>query len=352
MTELSSDGIVLLAKRPGVTSFSSLNNVKKSLHTTKVGHTGTLDSFAQGLLIVCTGKLTKLVSHITEFNKSYSAVLKFGEETDTLEYTGNVVKNAPLPTLASLKAAISAFTGELLQSPPSFSAIHVDGKRASDLARQGISVEIPKRKITVFSADLRDVELESGTDRVLYAKIDFSVSKGTYIRCLARDIALECGSAAHLVGLLRTKVGNFKLEEAAGVSLLKEFSIYSAKSAALENSKKNESEKSEKNPSEQQTKKAPYIPTQEDLLIQKEILEKLHGFTQAESILCGFENISLKTKKNLSDFRNGKNLSFSMFSQFTILEEKKTLSVFYEDCFCGLIEALPNKKLSYKFVIS
>ena len=88
----SPDGIVLLAKRPGPTSFASLNSVKKSLNTTKVGHTGTLDSFAQGLLVVCTGRLTKLAGNITAFDKSYQAVIHFGKETDTLEYTGNVIK--------------------------------------------------------------------------------------------------------------------------------------------------------------------------------------------------------------------------------------------------------------------
>ena len=93
----NSDGIILLAKQPGLTSFSSLNSVKKALNTKKVGHTGTLDSFAQGLLIVCTGRLTRLAGRITEFNKTYQAVIKFGEETDTYEYTGKITKKTVLP---------------------------------------------------------------------------------------------------------------------------------------------------------------------------------------------------------------------------------------------------------------
>ena len=111
-----------------------------------------MDSFAQGLLVVCTGRLTKLAGCITEFDKSYSAVIKFGEETDTLEYTGEVIKTANLPTIDALNEAINKFTGKILQAPPAFSAIHVNGKRASDLAREGKTVEIPPRPITVFEA--------------------------------------------------------------------------------------------------------------------------------------------------------------------------------------------------------
>lgn len=140
------DGIVLLSKRTGETSFSSLYNVKKALGTKKVGHTGTLDSFASGLLVICTGKLTKLVSNITEFDKTYEAVLKFGEETDTLEYTGSVIKKTDLPDLAKLEEVLQKYKGEMLQKPPIYSAIHIDGKRASDLARKGVEADIPKEK--------------------------------------------------------------------------------------------------------------------------------------------------------------------------------------------------------------
>ena len=343
---------MLLAKQPGVTSFSSLNNVKKSLNTTKVGHTGTLDSFAQGLLVVCTGKMTKLVSHITEFDKSYSAVIKFGEETDTLEFTGNVVKKTGLPTLEALKAALSSFTGELLQSPPAYSAVHVDGHRASDLARRGIEVEIPKRKITVFKAELKETELEAGTHNVLYARVDFTVSKGTYIRCLARDIASACGSAGHLAGLLRTTVGNFKLSDAAGLSLLEDFSIASAKKTAGEFLKK-EAEKAAAGEGDAAPhKKVPYIPTATDLLIQKEIREKIQQFSEETSLLCGFENIHLKSEKHLEEFRNGKKLLLSMFEDSISFNKEKTFAVFFDNKFTGLIEKDNKNKLIYKFVVN
>ncbi len=347
----NNDGIVLLAKKPGVTSFSSLNNVKKSLHTTKVCHTGTLDSFAQGLLVVCTGRMTKLVSHITEFDKSYSAVIKFGEETDTLEFTGQVVKKAPLPTLEELKNAIKAFTGELLQAPPAYSAIHVDGQRASDLARKGIQVEIPKRKITVFSANLTEFQLENGSERVQLARVDFSVSKGTYIRCLARDIAQACGSAGHLIGLLRTKVGNFSLSDAAGLSLLEEFSISSAKKNA-EIFLSTQKEKSESAEEPSKKIKTPYIPTEEDILIQTEIKDKIQQFSEETSLLCGFENIHLKSSERLSDFKNGKKLFYSDFEETISSDSSKPLAVFYNGLFSGLLERGSNKKLYYKFVIA
>ena len=347
----TNDGIVLLAKQPGVTSFSSLNNVKKSLHTTKVGHTGTLDSFAQGLLVVCTGRMTKLVSHITEFDKSYSAVIKFGEETDTLEFTGEVVKKAPLPSLEVLKTALNAFIGELLQAPPAYSAIHVDGQRASDLARKGIQVEIPKRKITVFSAKLAEYELEKGSDEVLYARVDFSVSKGTYIRCLARDIAEACGSAGHLVGLLRTKVGNFNLSDAAGLSLLEDFSIASAKKNAEDFLIKQKEEEAKKASAVLPKAKTPYVPTEQDILIQTEIKTKIQQFSEETSVLCGFENIHLKTAQNLADFKNGKKILFSNFKEEINVSDTKDLAVFFEENFCGLLEH-SGKKLSYKFVIA
>ena len=105
-----------------MTSFASLYDVKKALGTSKVGHTGTLDSFASGLLVVCAGRLTRLAARITEFGKTYTAAVRFGEETDTLEYTGKTIRAAPLPSAAALESAVLRFTGDIMQSPPAFSA--------------------------------------------------------------------------------------------------------------------------------------------------------------------------------------------------------------------------------------
>ena len=218
-------GIILYDKKPGITSFSALGKIKKVLGTKKVGHTGTLDLFAQGLLVVCVGSLTRLAGLITAFDKEYEAKIIFGEQTDTLDPTGQVVKTAPLPALGALKESLKKFTGKIMQRPPEFSAIKIDGKRASDLTRAGKTAEIPARPITVFEAELLDAELEAAASTdyglandcalVKSARVRFLVSKGTYIRSLARDIGQDCQSAGRLETLKRTRVGNFLLKDAA-----------------------------------------------------------------------------------------------------------------------------------------
>ena len=330
MANLSSpDGIVLLAKQPGLTSFASLHSVKKALGTTKVGHTGTLDSFAQGLLVVCTGHLTKLAGCITEFNKSYSAVIKFGEETDTLEYTGEVIQTAQLPTLNALNEAIKKYTGNILQAPPAFSAIHVNGKRASDLAREGRTVEIPPRPITVFSANLIETKL-TDDGYVEYCRIDFSVSKGTYIRSLARDIAYECGSAAHLTGLYRTKVGSFKIEDAAGYSKLKPFSIEEALKSA---------DSAHSATSEKKSERRPFV---------------LLSFNHTTAADCGFESINIASASAQADFFNGKKLTTAMFAQnLRDYPAGSQLAVFNEEKrFLGLINKDEQGRPGYRFVLN
>ena len=335
MTNLSSiDGIVLLAKKPGLTSFSSLHSIKKALGTTKVGHTGTLDSFAQGLLVVCTGRLTKLAGNITEFDKSYEAVIKFGEETDTLEYTGQTIRTAPLPTLAALKTAITKYTGKILQSPPAFSAVHVNGKRASDLAREGKSVEIPPRPVTVFEAEITEIK-QNSEGLVEYCKINFTVSKGTYIRCLARDIAKEAGSAGHLAGLYRTRVGNFDIKDAAGFKALSDFTIESSIEAS-------------KNTIDLQK------PYPDDSDLQEEIKKTIRGFDRETAILCGFNSITLKDEEAEKDYCNGKPLRSALFT--TNLHELAPAALYavfsQQEVFRGLIEKESGGRIRHRFVIN
>ena len=330
--KVNSDGIVLLAKKQGYTSFTSLNSVKKALGTSKVGHTGTLDSFAQGLLVVCAGRLTKLAGCITEFDKTYEAVIKFGEETDTLEYTGNVIRTAPLPSLNSLSKVLNKFKGKLMQTPPAFSAIHVNGKRASDLAREGKTIELPSRPITIFNSEILETRLNKD-EQVEYIRISFSVSKGTYIRCLARDIGEECGSAAHLIGLYRTKVGNFKIEDSAGYNYLQNFTIDSALS---------------------QMKKECLNNITEDSALQKEILEKKRGFDLETAKQCGFSSLQLRDEEAEKKFSNGLPLNSSFFhSEIKAFSQENILAVFTPaGQFKGLIELDQNNKLKYKFVIN
>ena len=219
-------GIVPFAKKSGITSFSSLWSIKHALNTEKVGHTGTLDSFADGLLVVLSGSLTHLVPHVTGFKKTYLAVVCFGTETDTLDPCGVVVrKEKSIPDREAVEKACAKFTGALLQTPPVFSAIHVGGQRASDMVRKGNSIVLEPRQIFVYSNTLLDFKEPDAENANAYALLQIECSKGTYIRALARDMAEWLGSCAHLSALRRTQVGPFLLEDAACYSLLPAFTI-------------------------------------------------------------------------------------------------------------------------------
>lgn len=358
----TADGIVLFAKKPGPTSFSSLNDIKHALGTKKVGHTGTLDSFAQGLLVVCTGRLTRLAGNITEFDKEYDAVIKFGEETDTLEYTGNIIKTAPLPDEKTLRQVLLEFTGSIMQKPPAFSAIHIDGKRASDLARSGKAAEIPERKITVYKAEILELKKDKN-NAVEYARISFTVSKGTYIRSLARDIAQKCGSAGHLTGLYRKKVGNFYIKDAAGFNDLEEFNIENCIKKA-EEWKNEEVCKDKNNPDfKADCEKNLELKAAREKNIElkaareklhAEILEKKLDFSKECAKLCGFDVINLVSKNAEAAFKNGKPLYSALFDKkLQEIQNKKSAAVFTQDGnFCGLIKKDEQGKISYSFVLN
>ena len=366
----NTDGIVLLAKKPGLTSFASLNSVKKALGTGKVGHTGTLDSFAQGLLVVCTGRLTRLAGNITEFDKSYDAVIKFGEETDTLEYTGGIVKMGPLPTENALRESLNAFKGNIMQRPPAFSAIHVNGKRASDLARDGKMQELPARPVCVYEAEIRELKYAESADSadaastdariVQYALIHFSVSKGTYIRSLARDIAEACGSAAHLVGLYRTKVGHFTIENAAGFSQMEGFSIENAvkeaddwKTTAARQEVQSLEDKEQTPPALKQPKKD-WANDAAEIKLREEIKAKKISLDKDTAKLCGFDVINTVSSEAEANFKNGKPLRSNMFDKnlHTLLNETSAAVFTQGGCFIGLIYKNAEGRISYKFVIN
>lgn len=297
-------GIVLFAKRPGVTSFSSLFSIKRALGTKKVGHTGTLDSFASGLLVVCTGSLTRIASYITSFNKTYDAVIEFGIETDTLEYTGKIVNTAPLPTKDDVLSAIKQYTGDILQTPPLFSALHINGERASDIARSGRVAEMPSRPVTVFASEAEEFLFEAG-DRVKAVRVRFSVSKGTYIRSLARDIGSCCKSATHLAGLRRLSVGSFRLEDAAGFSSLAPFTLQSVYQT-ISDMQKTQSACSKAGASEH----TPH--SGED--VQSEVREKMQTMTESLAAECGFGTAHIFPEYE-DDFKHGRPLFSSMFEK-------------------------------------
>ncbi|MDA3812574.1 MAG: tRNA pseudouridine(55) synthase TruB [Spirochaetaceae bacterium] len=199
-------GLILLNKPSEITSFRGLNVLKKSLGTGKVGHTGTLDKFADGLIVSLFGKMTKLVPEFTGMDKEYIALIAFGEETATLDPEGDVIFTAAPPDLNMINAVLPFFLGKIEQTPPQYSAIHINGKRAYELVREGKRVEIPSREIIVY-----DFDIISYNKPLL--KVRIKCSKGTYIRSLARDLAIKCGSRAHLVELKRTEVGPFHLSQ-------------------------------------------------------------------------------------------------------------------------------------------
>jgi tRNA pseudouridine55 synthase len=204
-------GLLLLCKHSGYTSFESLSTVKKALGTGKVGHTGTLDKFASGLLLVLTGRALKLSPWFDGCDKRYEGTVCFGAETDTLDPEGPVVAEAPPPSQSALEAALPQFRGPILQAPPAYSAVHIAGRRAHELARAGETPEMKKRPVTIHALELLSYEPP-------LARIFVHCSKGTYIRSLARDLALAAGSRAHLIALRRTQIAGFRLEDALDLS--------------------------------------------------------------------------------------------------------------------------------------
>ena len=202
------DFIIPLNKQVDVTSAKSLNGVKRNINK-KVGHTGTLDKFAEGLLIALTGRYTKLTEEYMNLKTTYLATIKFGEETDTLDPEGKVIyTSSVIPSRDDIKETLSSkFLGETTQTPPLYSALHINGKRASDLARTGVEFEIKERKINIYSNEI--VSYENG---LLTAR--FEVSRGTYIRSIARDLGVSLGSRGYLTALKRERIGCFTLSDA------------------------------------------------------------------------------------------------------------------------------------------
>ena len=322
--------IIPFAKPSGITSFTSLWQVKHALGTKKVGHTGTLDSFADGLLVLLSGKLTKLVPYITDFDKTYRVLFYFGKETDTLDPEGTVIAEKPLPVYADFIAAIRQLTGTIEQVPPVYSALKQAGERLSDKVRRGEAVTVPPRTVTIYSIDIEEIFYASVADtgaehseadiaalntaqKVLGAVLRVRCSKGTYIRSLVRDIAHRCGSAAYVYVLRRTAVGPFTLEQAAGGSALPPFG-----SAAVH------------------MESAPYLITEEEikraaLSLSEEIARAMH-----------FQTTELQ-EKYCPAFMNGKPISGHWFTGVQPLSDGRTIAVFYSGRCTGLITKNGNR---------
>jgi tRNA pseudouridine55 synthase len=206
------EGIILLDKPVGQTSFQSLGELKRRLGTGRVGHAGTLDKFAEGLLVVLAGRMTRLCPFATDMDKEYVAAVTFGRGTDTLDPEGAVVAHGPIPSREALETVLPGFLGTHPQVPPAYSAIHVDGERAYRAARAGVQLEIAPRDVTISRLDLLDYTDDTAVLRV-------SCSKGTYIRALARDLAAGLKTCAYVSRLRRTRIGGFRVEDAKSAML-------------------------------------------------------------------------------------------------------------------------------------
>ena len=214
MSELN--GIVVINKEKGYTSHDVVNVVRRTLGTRKVGHTGTLDPNATGVLPVCVGRSTKACDMLTFSDKEYNAEVKLGFTTDTYDVWGTVLETRDVNvTMESLKDAIEHFTGEIEQLPPMYSAIKQNGKKLYELAREGIEVERKKRRITIYECELLHFEGDT-------FKIRVYCSKGTYIRSLCYDMGEYLGCGATMTGLVRTKSSVFDIENALTLDELKE----------------------------------------------------------------------------------------------------------------------------------
>lgn len=209
------DGLLLVDKPVGMTSHDAVALARRALRTRRIGHAGTLDPFASGLLVLLVGRATRLLPYLDGEPKVYEATVRFGSETDTGDLTGSVVREAPVATPAAVESAIPRLTGVVLQRPPSFSAKKVGGERAYHAARRGETIELRPVPVTVHGWTLgewRGAELD----------VEVTCGGGTYVRALARDLGELADSAAHLTRLRRIRSGPFLVEEALPVEALAE----------------------------------------------------------------------------------------------------------------------------------
>ena len=207
------NGVLVVDKGVGYTSRDVVNVVSRCLGTKKIGHTGTLDPLASGVLVLCIGKALKVSDLITSYDKEYIAKVRLGYETDTLDSEGVIVKSSDkFVSDEDIKNVLLEFVGNIKQEVPKYSAVKVNGKRLYEYARNGIDVELPIRDVCIYELELvSDIEMIDGYKEF---SIRCKVSKGTYIRSLVRDIGVRLGSYATMVGLRRICQGKFNIKDA------------------------------------------------------------------------------------------------------------------------------------------
>lgn len=220
------DGILIIDKPQDFTSHDVVAKVRKIIGTKKVGHTGTLDPMATGVLVICVGAATKLVEHFTAKDKVYKAKIKLGIKTDTADITGNIIKEMPIETSSVINKnekdiidIMKSFIGKQKQLPPMYSSIKVNGMKLYEYARKGIEVKVEPRDIEIF--DIYDISIDG--DEIAYT---VHCSKGTYIRSLCEDIAEKLGTCGTMSYLRRTKTGEFSIEDSIKIEDIQEEKIF------------------------------------------------------------------------------------------------------------------------------
>ena len=285
------EGIILVNKPKGISSFDVIRKLKKILKTKKIGHTGTLDPLATGLMLICVGKATKLASDLEAKNKVYLADFEIGYATDTYDIEGKrIAENLIDVSKDNLELSLKKFIGDIKQVPPMYSAIKIDGNKLYHLARKGIEIERPERDVTIEYIKLLDFKDNK-------AKIETKVSKGCYIRSLIYDIGLDLGTYATMTELQRINVGEYSL-------------------------------------------------TNSYTLEQMEEMAQNNDFSFLNSVekVFSYEKYNLETEKELTLFKNGNTVKIK-----DSLENKK-YRVYYQDEFLGLANIENNNLLKgYKY---
>lgn len=219
------DGFLVVDKDQAMTSHDVVAIARKSLNLRRVGHAGTLDPMATGVLVLGFGLGTRLLQYITDGEKSYTATILLGRATTTDDADGEVIFTADTKevTEEAVEDGLAVMRGAIMQKPSAVSAIHIDGKRAYDLVREGVDVDIPARSVTISRLHIDAIRRY---DSVLEVDIDVTCSAGTYIRSIARDLGQSLGVGGHLIALRRTRVGRFTLDDSISVRDLKERSFH------------------------------------------------------------------------------------------------------------------------------
>nr|WP_276938253.1 tRNA pseudouridine(55) synthase TruB [Helcococcus sueciensis] len=213
-------GILVINKSENMTSHDVVAILRKKLNMKRIGHTGTLDPMATGVIPICIGNSTRISEYIMNQGKSYIATLKFGESTTTYDSEGEITNISDNVSFTSdeINKVLKTFLGDISQTPPIYSAIKVNGKKLYEYARDNEKIEIKSRKVTVYDIKLLEIKNE-------FAKIYINCSKGTYIRSIIHDLGIKLNSYAHMTELIRTRVGHFDLENSIDISKIDSYSL-------------------------------------------------------------------------------------------------------------------------------